>query len=215
MGHTIDFSQYDSVNGILKDKEISDIIELFFRWGDAKFRIITNEKERKFMGSHRMGWDGVHEIMICNKKIKIEFASKKRTGGNLVAPTVQCAAAMVLVHELQHANQTKLHKQNERFYTSRKYWDRACEREAREHVDNNMAEICAYFQAPWQGGRTPTMVSPKETIGEAQAVAELLLECSEVTMDDVRDELRASKILNPANVRLVIDFLKKNGVDII
>ena len=230
MGHSISFADQRGNTlyhgAILNEGEIMDIVELFYRWGDAKFRLLTNEKEKKFRGQHHMGWDGVHEITLCEKNIKRDFDRKHRVGGNFAAPTLKCAAAMVLVHELQHANQTKLHKHQSSFYGNmggetangrtrmKHYWGRACEREAREYVDNNMAEICAYFQAPWQGGRTTTMVSTKESIGEAQAVAELLQECPQVTLEDVKDELRASKILNPANVRLVIDFLKKNGKDI-
>jgi hypothetical protein len=214
MGHSIKFENFQ--NFILSEDEVRDFIEIFYRWGDDRFTITTNETERSFRGQHSRDLGGRHIITLVAHNIKKDFRDKKRTGGNLVAPTLKVAAGMVLAHELQHANQSKIHKNESSFYGQKKrYWNRACEREAREFVDNNMPEICAYFQAPWQGTRAPAIGNHGDANGEALAVAELLQECSEVTMDDIRDELRASKILNPKNVQIVVDELRKNKVDII
>lgn len=226
MAHSITFDKTFS-GFVLSEDEVRDFIEMFYRWEDSKFLICRDEKERKFRGQHSQDWSGTHIITLVEKNIKRDFDAKKRTGGNFVAPSLKIAAGMVLAHELQHANQTKLHKHETTFYGKaggmtptgkprmKQYWGRACEREAREFVDNKMPEICAYFQTPWEGRGGPTIGNHGDANREAAAVAELLQECSEVTMEDVKEELRASKILNPRNVIFVVEELKRNGVDII
>lgn len=45
-------------------------------------------------------------------------------------------------------------------------------------------------------------------------VVELLCEVDNVTMDDIRDELRASKLLNPKNVERTIEMLRAREINI-
>lgn len=210
MAHAILFEDFSGF--ILSQGEVRDLIEMLYRWGDAKFVVRTDEGEKKFRGQCKSRMDGRYTITLVRKNIERDFYQKMCVGGNIPAPTLKVAAALVLAHELQHANQHKIHAKNQSFWSAHRYMNRACEREARQFADEKMGEICAYFgvsapvrqRAAANGGQTE----------EARAIAELLGECSEVTMDDIREELRASKILNPANVAVVVRALREIGIEI-
>jgi len=224
MAHTFTFENMD--NFILTKDEIMDIVELFYRWGDARFKFAEGKCAKStYLGQHICRWDGEHQITLSNRVIQRCFANKARIGGNkTVAPTIKAAAAQVIVHELMHANQEKLHKGEKGFYgiknghtqtgkpKMKRYWGRACEREAREYVDVKFNEILAYFNLPLQkGSKVRDGVANGGVAAEVSAVIALFLECSEVSADDIRQELRLSKILNPGNFKAVADELKKNG----
>jgi hypothetical protein len=213
MAHKISFLDFNDF--LLDEEEARDIIEMFFVWGDSKFIITTDEKEKRWRGYHQ--WFDMareHKITLSKKNITRDFNDKARVGGNHVAPTLKVAAAMVLVHELQHANQVKLHKPiaGSSFYTEHHYWNRACEREARGYVDEKLNEICAYFGVP------PVMRSGSRAAAtdhdEVDAVVDLLSECEYVSMDDIKDELRISNVLNPSTVKHVRGELISRGVEI-
>ena len=210
MAHSIRFEQFDDF--LLSKDEVRDFIDMFYRWGDAKFIVRTDKNERKVRGRHCVDLGGVHTVSLVKQNIARDFQRGTTIGGNLRAPSLKCAAGMVLAHELQHANQSKLHKQEEGFYRDHRYWNRACERDARQFVDEHIAEICAYFDVSAPVRRK----GPAPTGGdsEALAVAGLLSECSEVSMEDIRDELRASGILTPSSVRLVVEHLRGQEIDI-
>lgn len=209
--HRIQFDE--SFSGfVLTEDEVRDFIGLFYRWGAGRFLIRRDEKERRFRGEHCCGMDGVHVITLVEKNIRRDFEKKQRVGGNLVAPTLQVAAGMVLAHELQHANQSRQHLRTEGFYTDHRYWNRACERDARQFVDEHLNQICAYFAVdPPMRGRVEEVAPGQE---EVLAVADLLGECSDVTMEDIKEELRTSKVLNPKNVATVIALLKEQGFEV-
>lgn len=218
MAHIILFKE--SFQGfILTEPEVTDLIEMFYRWGDSTF-VIGCADRADFMGEHS-GHAGDHVITLCRSSIEHEFEAKKRVGGNLPAPNLRIAAACVLAHELQHANQTKIHRLKGKFFghlggrdklgrtKMQRYWHRACERDARQFVDERMPEICAYFDAPFQTMRNGGAVVAKEwTDGGPQRVAALLREGGRATMDDIREALRAEGVLSPAAVAEVVALLR-------
>ena len=209
--HRIQFDE-SFAGFILTEDEVRDFIDLFYRWDSGRFLIRRDEKERKFRGEHCYGLDGLHTITLVQKNIRRDYDQGKRVGGNMVAPTIQVAAGMVLAHELQHANQSKTHLRSEGFFNEHRYWNRACERDARMFVDEHLNEICAYFAVPPpMRGRVEGGVVGQD---EVLAVADLLGECSDVTMEDIKDELRASRILNPKNVATVVELLKVQGFEV-
>ena len=210
MAHSIRFSNFEDF--LLTQDEAQDLVDMFYRWEDARFFIHVDNKQLHYRGMHTRTPDGLHTIMLCKRNIVRDFRKGTTMGGNMKAPALRAAAGMVLVHELQHANQTKLHRAEEGFYRDHKYWNRACERDARQFVDEHMNEICAYFGVEAPARRKVSASIPGDE--EAQAVIGLLSECSAVTMDDVRDELRASKILTPENVARVVQSLREQGIDI-
>jgi hypothetical protein len=209
--HRVKFD--DSFSGfILREDEIRDLVDLFYRWDDGCFIFRCDEKERKFRGEHRYDLGGGHTITLVRKNILRDYESGKSVGGNMVAPTLRVAAGMVLAHELQHANQSKQHTRTEGFFKDHRYWNRACERDARAFVDEHLNEICAYFAVvpPMRSTVVDGVVGQDEVL----AVADLLGECSDVTMEDIKDELRISKALNPKNVALVLERLRSQGFEI-
>lgn len=214
---------------LLTQDEVVDLISTFYRWGPARFLIRTDEKERKFMGQCQ-SWPDMHTITLCEKNIRREFGKKGRMGGSMVAPNLKVGAGMVLTHEIQHANQSKLHKGNNKFWGKlggitekgnermQKYWYRACERDARGFVDEHVEEIYAYFDVSTEGLQTlracGTIGDNGRESGEVSEVIALFMEGTEVSMEDVKEELRQSGVLNPGNVQRVVKELREAGIEV-
>lgn len=227
MAHRIEIVGLENMDGLLTEQAVRDTINLYYRWGDARFKVICfrNIPEmRRFhndprvkpgvRGEHRWNaFDRLHTISLVRNNIEKAFKEKNAAGGNLPPPALVAAPVMVLTHEIQHANQTQLHPSSpdSSFWNEHRYMNRACEREARAFVDEHLDEICAYFSLPPVRDRRKVRTGVEQ---ELEDIVDLLCECTEVTMDDVREELRASKILNPKNVTRVLELLGQNGFDI-
>lgn len=222
MGHSITFVDFDK-NFPLSQKEIEQLVDLFYRWGDTKFFISHDISKRGARGEHHHTWDG-HFIALAKKAIHNSFEKKIAVGGTIVPPTLKVACACTLVHELMHANQVKFHAGEKGFYGKmngvnakghprmKHYWGRACEREARAYVDEHINEICAFFAV--DPPRPTVSMGGRVGQDEVMSVADLLCECEEVTLEDIKDELRISKVLNPSNFKIVMEELKKRGFKI-
>lgn len=215
--------------GLLSEDEVCDFIDMFFHYDDPQAKWIIRNVSRKeagdFNGQHMYNPNTrEHTISFCKENICRCYTKGRRDfGGNLKLPDIdpKMATALVLAHELQHANQSKLHKGNELFYgvlgginakgqpRMKHYKGRACERDAREFVDGHLNEIFAYFNLP-PPRRNRVIIA--EDPDELVEIADLLCECEEISMDDVRDELRASKLLNPTNVQRLLQILQERGV---
>jgi len=223
MAHRVDFT--DFVGSILTKEQIIDFIEMFYRWGDSSFEIVISKKGGKTCGNHIYHpWERRHVITLFPNALRNVIEKKLAIGGNHKFQDEKIGMAAVLSHELQHANQAAFHKHDSIFYGNtgaitpsgkpkkKNYQHRACEREARMFVDDHTNEIYAYFSA------VPPMRRPVGVVGKDQdellAVADLLCEVGEVTVDDVRDELRASKQLTPTNFAAVANMLKERGIQI-
>lgn len=223
MGHIVIFENFDD-NFPLSTKEIRELIDLFYRWEDTTFTIDHKITKSGTRGEHTSDWSGKHYISLAKRAIANSFKKNTPCGGTIRAPTLKVACAATLVHELMHANQVKYHKGEMGFYGKmlgetakgrprmKHYWGRACEREARAYVDEHFNEICAYFAVD---PPRPT-VSMDGRVGqdEVMGVADILCECEEVTLDDIKDELRISKALTPSNFKTVVEEMKKRGFKI-
>lgn len=195
---------------------MKDLIEILFRWDDTNFHIIFEKKHKKWRGCQ--SWNDMsreHEVSLFHENIVRDFERGHVIGGSQKASTLKIAEAQVLAHELQHCNQQRLHKNtaDSTFFNGHRYWNLASEREARGFVDERLNEIYAYFDATPIMRRAPA-VSECDTGDELDEVITLLAECDSVTPEDVNDELRASKILKPANVIYVKQALIARGVEI-
>lgn len=222
--HSFEFEGWENVEGLISRSEVQDFVEMFYRWEGTKFTFFgasTPADLRKKFNDKRIktGLRGECRIFMPERRIHITlvdstirngFTSKTQLGGNLLAPTLNVGAAMVLAHELEHANQFRTHKPTSGFFNEHRYINKASEREARRFADEKLREICAYFSVPYEVAAA--RVDPEEEESEIDGVISLLSECTEVTMDDVREELRASRILNPANVQEVVRRLKDEGI---
>jgi hypothetical protein len=223
MGHTVIFQDFDEKFPLSK-KEIEALIDLYYRWDDTTFYINHEINKKSARGEHNSDWAGNHYIALAKKAIHNSFNKKQAIGGTIVPPTLKVACACTLVHELQHANQVKFHKGEMGFYgrmsgvnakgnpRMKHYWGRACEREARAYVDEHINEICAFFAV--DPPRPTVSMGGRVGQDEVMSVADLLCECEEVTLDDIKDELRISKVLTPNNFKTVMAELKKRGFKI-
>jgi hypothetical protein len=228
MAHRIEIIGLPVMNGLLTKQAVEDTINLYYRWTDARFRVVCFHDIREMRvwhkdpkikktvrGMHQAADFGKsHTISLVRENIEKAWEDKIAAGGNIAPPTLKAAPIMVLIHEIQHANQIQLHAapaDGGRFWNERGYHNRACEREARTFVDEHLDEVCAYLGLPPVRDRRKPKGDVEQEIDD---VVDLLCECSEVTMEDVREELRASKILNPKNVTRVLELLQQNGFDI-
>jgi len=221
-GHIVNFV---NTLTLMSEDAVCDFIDMFFNYNENGETWYIKVESGDFNGQHQYNPNTKeHTITFNENKIKKRYAKGLRIyGGNLKLDdiSVSMAAALVLAHELQHANQSKLHRGNELFYGNlggydvkgkprmKHYKGRACERDAREFVDGHLNEIFAYFNLP---APRRNKVYVADDTDELIEVANLLLECEEVSMDDVRDELRFSRILNPKNVQRMLEILRSHGV---
>ena len=213
MAHSINY--ITRTVSVLDRYEVEDLIELLYRWGDSKFNIIFEQKDKKSGVRGRAVWhsfENIHEVTLFVDTITKHFHEGKRLGGNQPAKTLKAAFAMVLAHELQHCNQKILHKNvDSAFYTGHRYINLACEREARGFVDERLNEIHAYFGIENQSRSVNISQNDDE---ELSRVIDLLGECEFITTTDINDELRASKIMNPNNFMTIKNALVERGIEI-
>jgi hypothetical protein len=223
-GHRVVIRGLEKAKGHLTAEIIHDFIDMIYRWKDADFNIhiFTNASEMRkhwgdprikgtLLGEHRgSSMTNTHHISLVHDNI---VKNLKRdvfpAGNNFKAHTTTMGYVMVLVHELTHANQREHHYDDSQFFQKKGYWNRACEREARGTVDDRINEICVYLNEEPPRRHKKKVDDDSE---EVEAVVDILCECEEITMDDIRDELRASKILNPKNVQMVIEKINQRAV---
>ncbi len=219
--HRITFAGFQGFD-LLHTTQVRELIEMFYVGGDVNFVITTDEKDPKLLGHASYdGFSRTHTITLIKKNIKKFFELNGQSGGDLKAPDIRVAAASVLVHELAHCNQNLLHKDNGIYWgklggtTARgrprmkRYRGRACEREARAYADEKLNELCAFFGLPPVARRAANRAEDHE---ELDAVIDLLTEIERPTLDDIKDELRASGLLRPNNVLIVKKELAELGV---
>jgi hypothetical protein len=208
----MNFRDFGDWRGLLSEEQVRDLIDMFYRWDDSNFVIVGKDRKKGRRGSHRyFSMGNQHIITLSRPTIERGFREKQRMGGNFPAPTLELAPLMVLTHELQHANQAKIHAGTEEFFNKRGYNKRPCEREAREFVDKNLDVLADYL-----GLELPRRHLQEVAMGnqdqELQDVAELFEECEEVAVADIVEELRQSGINNPKNVEQVSRILFERGI---
>lgn len=214
MGHTIWFDRYENISDQVSKEEVSDLLSFFYRWGDASFEIVCHDENPHKRGSHvYVPTSRKHIITLSRPAIERSVRMGYDIGGSFPAPTVRLGIAMVLVHEIQHANQAGLHEPNENFYTHRVYISRPCEREARNFVDENR-ELIWSLMDPERVALPARRLSEREQRDRVEDIAELFSDLSEVWVDDIREELRLSGLNFSKNVEIVRMILGSRGVEI-
>lgn len=206
------------LSGIVSEHEMQDLVSAFYRY-DQHVRISIGRKpsdprdrKKKTMGLHF--WTGTHHsIDIFVDNIRDSFKGGTRAGGNYPPPSFKMAVGMVLVHELTHANQAHTHSRDERFYNARVYKSRPCEREARATVDGNMRIISEILSEPFVQSNVLIERPPEDQ--EILDIVDSFSLLDEVKLDDIKDELRSSRILTPSNVLKISDMLRSLEVQIV
>lgn len=193
----------------LHESEIRDLIDIFYRWTPGKFLIDVKDTDRgKLRGSHRNTL-GSHVITLFPRVIADHVMKGLNVGGNSKASSSRLGEAMVLVHEIQHANQTGTHGSRKQiFFNARGYLGRPCERDARGFVDENRSMILNYFQEPVEAPSVGLDTDDEDLQGDPlQMVADDLGELQMVVMGDIIRKLRSVGINNAANVQTVRKIL--------
>lgn len=218
-------SSMESVLPHLRAQEIADLVDAFFRFSHVPgvAILLYGKTDGTDLGSHICSFDA-HRIRVSPKKILPQVSAKSRCGGNKAAPNLRTGIAMVLCHELTHANQYHEHAsadrhQDGKFYgvmasgrpiPFKHYMGRPCEVEARRTVDENMDVIHALLG---KEVRRETVAGPKDDpMAEILGIVDGFSELKEVSVSDIRDELRLSNLNNPLNVQAAAEMLRKRGV---
>lgn len=213
MGHRITLVDWDDLDSTISGQEVRDLVQLLYAGADTNFEIISCQMKR-FRGQHQyFGLYRVHRIQIDRRNIQSAVERKIHCGGNSIAPNLRMGVGMVLAHELQHANQFLRHKWNEIFFTKKKYISRPSEMEARQFVDNNLDVIAGVlgFRLEHRQTRTPTLGGTKDRLIK---LADDLEGSQTLTVKDLVEELRSSRMNNPKNVERLSNILIERGVKI-
>lgn len=210
-GHRIAFAEDFGDFDLLSHKEIGELVDLFYRFEKTAWVFQKKMNHKDALGEMAYVPFGIFRIALHQGRISRSFERGGQPGGNLPAASARAAAAMVLLHELQHCHQLRYHKFSDAFFTEHRYRNQHCEQEARRYVDENLNEVHAYLGLP--PPRRSRKAAP-EPGDELAAVADLLAECQEITIDDVREELRRSRILNPNNVQRLRGMLQERGIQV-
>lgn len=147
------FRETEALERILTRQQVADIIDLVYRGRDGNFIVYgvpcTMSGTRGHIGTCSSGRTPelglVHQIWIAAEKI-IRFDKKGKIpgGGSKTPIDIVHGTALVLVHEVQHANQSIDHLPGHALYQG-SYRKRPCEVDARRRADEMYHEIAVYL----------------------------------------------------------------------
>ncbi len=221
MAHVVVLEDFEIIADLISKDEIVDLITMFYKWGDSQFEVTCSDEDPHRRGAHVYAhMSQVHKISISRVAIERGVQGRARMGGNKTAPSVRMGLAMVLVHEIQHANQTGLHNYAENFYTHPHYMTRPCEREARDFVDKNMAVINSIMSQDGfhdeitlaEGTGVYGMKAP--TFDRVEDIADVFEANSRVSMADLLTELKLSGLNSPKNAGRLRAICQQKGIEI-
>lgn len=213
MPNRIVFSEFnDRLVGLTKT-EVKDLVDVLFRTGDGSFiihgymRVGEKPTIRGLCVSDN--FFGQVEIYLAPDRIVKSYHEGRPVGGNRPALSPKMAVAAVLAHELQHANQYKVHSSTHSSFFGKKrskYRARASEREARNFADENVEVIAQVL-----GVELPKKKSEPVQVDTIEMVAQLLADVGDVEVVDIVEELRGIGMNNAANVARVKELLILSG----
>lgn len=197
---------------------------MFFVGDNARFLVTGVCEKKRARGEHKIALDGTHIVCLDRAKIAESYSKDQPMGGNRRARSPKMAAAMVFVHELQHANQSISHDASENFFQSgrrgwgcnswRSYVRRPCERDARAFVDDHYDAIAEFAGVSVLSSDDRRPTDKGEHRDELRSVAESFEGARDVTVRDIAAELRASGMNNAKNVERVVLLLAERGVSV-
>lgn len=219
MAHRVTFEVYGKFQQHLSQAEVKDLIEVLFKGRDSDFIVRGQMKHGQKKGTRGlynfMQLENVHSICLDLPTISRSVGNAP-IGGNFPAPTLRLAIAMVLAHEIQHANQVvdpHSQKQN-KIIPFQTYLSRVHEKDARRSVDENIEIIAKVLGEPVPYNVRQTQDVEKDG-PDLAAVADDLKGCSELTVADLAEELRSMKANNPKNIEKLKLLLEQKGVRVV
>lgn len=219
MAHTI--IVYGSCDELVSRDQIRELIEMNYLGREFPISMIVGPcpgEKKKFSilaGLHI--WNGLekkHTIYVDPSSVKKMFELGRGVGGNKRPIDMKHAIVSAIVHEVQHANQILKHKAGHAFYSEGKYVNRACERDARGYVDERYDELAVYLGLSLPEIALPPPIADEETYEEICQIAECFQDIGSVTLRDLTEELRNSRINTLKNLDILRKLLVETGVEI-
>jgi len=213
MANRIVFSEFNERLVGLTKTEVKDLVDVLYRTGDGNFVIHGHMRagEKPAIRGLCVGDNlfGSVEIYIAPERIVKSYHEGRPVGGNRPALSQKMAVAAVLAHELQHANQYRVHNSTHSSFFGKKrskYRARASEREARNFADENVEVIARVL-----GVELPKKKCAAVQIDNVEMIAKWLADVGDVEVVDIVEELRSIGMNNAANVAKVKELLILSG----
>jgi hypothetical protein len=150
------------------------------------------------------------KINLYVETIRQHFGKKLHCGGNFPCASYEASVLSVFVHEVQHANQALIHTNaNERFWRGRSYLGRPCEVDARRFVDENRQLITEILGGQLEADASEDNEDREQMLGH---FLEFFMEFEEVPLEEIRSQLRSSKMNNPVYIGRLLEGLAAEGV---
>jgi len=220
VSHRVRFEGWAPIKDLMTEEQATALIDLLYRGENAEFILhghlpegMSLLRSKGLRGRHCLEF-GLNRIHLVPQNILKYCRESRPVGGNRRCDDPRLGAGLVLAHELQHANQHLLHRQGEMFWGRKpftKYLSWPHEREARQFADDNRSIVAA----------TLGVELPKEMpeLADVEATLEDIVTCfgelEEISIVDLREELRDAGLNNPVNIQRARERLLAAGVRVL
>jgi hypothetical protein len=209
------FYSWDPQKVFLTCDEAQDIVQLLFR-GDSHFFLYgvmsadVKDKSRT-RGNHQF-LGSCHVIHLNGDAIVRDVKNGDPVGGTIYVPDPRLGAAMVLAHEVQHANQHLDHANEDKaFWGTKKsrYENRAAERDARMFADQNMKILASVLDVPLEKEQDVFM-----KVGAAlRPLWDVLTQSDEtISAEDLRKEMQILGIGDDRSFEAGLKMFRTSGI---
>lgn len=213
----VTFEGWERMRSLVTEEQAKALVDILFKGEDQRFTLhghlpenVSRAKSKGLGGQHRVELDGSHCIHVVPENIRSRCGKNGVVGGNRRVSDPRLGAGLVLAHELQHANQTLVHKPGSQFYGKpfQPYLAQAAEREARAAADDNYSLVAATL-----GIELPRELPPTDTTeADLEDFVDCFSDLAEVHVKDLVEELRGWGMNNPENIRKARTMLNEVGV---
>jgi hypothetical protein len=225
MGHTIKIGFPERLAEVGLDvAQIEELVSMYFRGPARSFYILlgpcpkvtTESKTANWItaGLHRYdNLSKLHLINLDSEGMKKMIALGVGCGGTLKPLDLKHGFCLALIHELQHANQASQREQGMDISREGGYNARGSERDARAASDNAYHEVATYLGYAVEKS-TVERVTDEEEFREICSIADIFSGTGRVSVRDLSEELRNSKINRPKNLQVLRGLLTELGVEV-
>jgi len=211
MGHCVKFIEFDGRFGDLLTREnVVDFIDLLFEGPDSTFFIYGNETKKDWNGSCRKN-DLIsnYQITLSPSTIREHYEKGLTIGGNLPHDDIRVAIGSVLAHEIRHASQHVLYRDNSKFWSGKNYTTTPCEVDARLYADRVNDVIRSVFELE------PRKKYDRDDALKLRTLMGMMREMDEIAGEEIMEMLGCIGMNNPFYNLQVIKELAEAGVKII
>ncbi len=143
MAHELCFKDgLEDLLSVVPRERVVELVDLYYRWGDNRFEFgpLADRGNPLVRGQHI--YDGsAHLVSLAPWNMRDHFKRGLAMGGDKMPRSLAHAMCLVVVHELQHANQHGERARRDASFRSGPYKGRANERDARAFADSKHDEL--------------------------------------------------------------------------